>query len=304
MGKMKPLFFDSLKEAGIEFYPSYAVKKRTTFNIGGIVDCYVRVKDLTELAVAVRAAKAAKKEIFVMGNLSNVLISDRRINKVFIGLEGSFLEISRKGAASLYAGAGVKVSGLTAFLIKNGLTGLEFMAGIPGTVGGAVYMNAGAYGKGIGAFITKVHFMDKKGKCGVIVNPEKAFTYRHSIFQKNGFIITGAEFKLKKGDSVKIRKETSELIKTRHKKHPWDAYCAGSFFKNPAECPAGSLIERAGLKGKKAGGAMVSKMHANFLINITGKASFGDVVKLAGLVKKEVKKKFGVTLTEEVRYIK
>ena len=303
MGKMKSPFFNSLKEAGIEFYPSYSVKKRTTFNIGGRVDCYVRAKNLNELAATVKAARTAKKEIFVMGNLSNVLISDRRIKKVFVGLEGSFREINKKGTVSFYAGAGAKISGLTAFLIKNSLTGLEFMAGIPGTVGGAVYMNAGAYGKGIGAFITKAHFMDKKGECGVIVNPEKAFTYRHSIFQKNGFIITGAEFKLRKGDSGKIRKETVELIKTRHKKHPWDAYCAGSFFKNPAKCPAGSLIERAGLKGKKFGGAMVSDMHANFLIN-TGKARFSDVVTLAGLVKKEVNKKFGIRLAEEVRYIK
>jgi UDP-N-acetylmuramate dehydrogenase len=303
MGKVDRAFFDALKKAGIEHYPGYAVKKRTTFNIGGRVECLIRAKDLEELAVSVKAAGAAKKKVFVMGSLSNVLISDRRIKKVFIELAGGFLEIRKAGASKVYAGAGVKIGSLTAFLIRNALTGLEFMAGIPGSVGGAVYMNAGAYGKGIGSFIDRIHFMDLKGRCGIITNPEKAFSYRHSIFQKNGFIVTGVELGLKKGKAEAIRKEVSFLIKARHKKHPWDAYCAGSFFKNSADYTAGKLIEQAGLKGKKVGGAMVSKMHANFLIN-TGRAKYSDVVKLARCVKKEVYKKFGIKLVEEVKYVK
>jgi UDP-N-acetylmuramate dehydrogenase len=303
MGKVKGGFFAELKKNGVEFYPGCGIKERTTFKIGGTVYCRIFAKRLDELSAAVKTAKKWGKKIFVMGSLSNVLITDKKINKVFIELGGEFYDIRKTGPSSVYAGAGAKIGSLTAFVIKNGLAGIEFMAGIPGTMGGAVYMNAGAYGKGIGAYIKKIHFMDRAGQCGIIENPEKAFSYRHSIFQENGYIVTGAELGLKKGVSAEIRKEIMLLIKTRHAKHPWKAFCAGSFFKNSPECPAGSLIERAGLKGKKVGDAMVSLKHANFLIN-TGNAGYGDVVKLAKNVKQTVYKKFGVKLEEEVRYIK
>lgn len=302
MGKVKN-FYRQLKEVGIEFNRNYPIKNRTSFNIGGRVDCYLTVKDMDEIMTTVKAARENKKALFVMGNLSNVLISDKKVNKVFVELKGDFEKIEVKGKTGIYAGAGVKISVLLGWLLKNGLGGLEFMAGIPGKLGGAVYMNAGAYGKGIGSYIKKVYFVDKRGRCGIIENAGEAFLYRHSIFQENGFIITGVELGLKIRPAEKIRKEMAELIKLRHSKHPWNAYCAGSFFKNHRDYTAGRLIEEAGLKGSKCGKAEVSKMHANFLIN-KGGASFGDVVKLANKVKKAVYKKFKVKLEEEVRYIR
>jgi UDP-N-acetylmuramate dehydrogenase len=300
---MKDGFIADLKASGAEFRADYAIKGRTTFNIGGRVECYLKVKNITELASVLKAAKAAKKQIFAMGSLSNVLITDKKIKKIFIELGGGLASVKVSGKNSVHAGAGAKISVLLGALLKSGLTGLEFMAGIPGTVGGAVYMNAGAFGKGIGSYIKKVYYMDENGRCGVMANAKKAFTYRHSVFQDNGFIITGVELGLKKGNKTAIKKEMAALIKTRHSRHPWNAYCAGSFFKNGKDFTAGKLIEEAGLKGKKAGGAQISKMHANFLIN-TGSAKFDDVIKLDNIVKREVFRKFGVKLEEEVRIIK
>jgi UDP-N-acetylmuramate dehydrogenase len=296
-------FYAALDNAGIEYRRDFPIGEKTSFKIGGKAECYLTVQDQGSLEAAVKAAGRAKKELFIMGNLSNVLIADGRIKKVFVELKGEFEEIREKGRATVYAGAGVKLSVMLGWLMKHGLGGLEFLAGIPGKLGGAVYMNAGAFGKGIGSHITKIYFTDRKGNCGIIENGKEAFSYRHSIFQENGLIITGVELKLKKRPEEEIRKEMADLIKLRHSKHPWKAYCAGSFFKNSKEHTAGKLIEEAGLKGKTVGKAEVSRMHANFLIN-KGGASCKDVVKLADIVKKEVYRKFKVRLEEEVRYIK
>jgi UDP-N-acetylmuramate dehydrogenase len=238
-----------------------------------------------------------------MGNLSNVLVADTKVKKVFVELKGDFEEIKAAGKSLVYAGAGLKNSVTLGWLMKRDMGGLEFMAGIPGKIGGAVYMNAGAYGKGIGSYITKVYFMDLKGNCGIIENGKEAFSYRHSLFQDNGFIITGIELKLGKRPAEEIRKEMAAIIKLRHSKHPWNAFCAGSFFKNDKNYTAGKLIEEAGLKGVSCGKAEISRKHANFLVN-KGGASFKDVVKLANMVKKRVYNKFKVKLEEEVKYIR
>jgi len=295
-------FYGKLREAGIEFYNNFSIKDKTSFKIGGRVECYLTVKNTGELTIAVKSARKWKKELFIMGNLSNVLVTDRKIRKVFVELKGGFEEIKAKGKTSVYAGAGIKISVMLGWLMKHNLGSLEFMAGIPGKLGGAVYMNAGAFGKGIGSYISRIYFTDKKGNCGIIENGREAFSYRHSIFQKNGFIITGVELKLKKKPAEDIRKEMASLIKIRHSKHPWNAYCAGSFFKNDRNYTAGKLIEEAGLKGLTCGKAEVSRMHANFLIN-KGGAKFKDVVKLANLVKRAVYRKFGIRLEEEVKYV-
>ncbi len=297
-------FYSDLKAAGIKYIKDFSLKEKANFRIGGKAECYLKAENTVALAGVVKAAGAAKKEMFVMGNLTNVLISDGKLKKVFIELKGDFTAVRSEGVVRVFAGAGAKMNAVLGFLIRKGLKGMEFMAGIPGTVGGAVYMNAGAFGKSISPLITRVYYMDKKGKCGVLTDIKKGFSYRHSVFQENGFIITGAEFKLKKGKPAEIKKEMAEIIKQRHAKHPWKAYCAGSFFKNGKDYTAGKLIEQAGFKGRKVGGAKISEMHGNFLINDTGKASCKDVMKLAAIVKKEVYKKFKVRLEEEVRVIK
>jgi UDP-N-acetylmuramate dehydrogenase len=302
VGKVKG-FYRAIEDAGIGYKKDYVIRDRTSFRIGGKVECYLTAGNTEQVTAAIKAAARYKKKIFVMGNLSNVLIADGKIKMIFMELTGDFENISIKGKTGVYAGAGVKNSVLLGWLTKKGLGGIEFMAGIPGTVGGAVYMNAGAFGQGIGSFIKKVHFVDKKGKCGIIENGKEAFSYRHSIFQDNGFIITGVEMTLKKRISADIVKEMADIIKLRHSRHPWRAYCAGSYFKNGKDYTAGKLIEEAGLKGKKCGKAEVSNMHANFIVN-TGGAKFKDVVKLADDIKKEVFRKYKVKLQEEVKYIK
>lgn len=302
MGKVKS-FYAELKEANIEYYRNFSIKEKTSFHIGGRVDCYLTVKNVEELKTVVLAAHKWKKEIFIMGNLSNVLISDKKINKIFVELKGEFEEMVSISKTNIYAGAGIKISAMLGWLMKHSLGGLEFMAGIPGKLGGAIYMNAGAWGKGIGAYIKKVYFMDKNGNYKSIENRKNIFAYRHSIFQKNGFTITGVEFKLKTKELAKIKKEMADLIKIRHSKHPWNAYSAGSFFKNSSKYTAGKLIEEAGLKGKSIGNAEVSEMHANFLIN-KGNAKYSEMLKLVKLIKNTVYKKFKIRLKEEVKYIK
>jgi UDP-N-acetylmuramate dehydrogenase len=302
MGKVSGIAAE-LKKAGIAFKRNYSVKKLASFKIGGRVDAYVEAGNIQELQKTVCAAGRAKTKFMIVGNMTNLLITDKKINRVFIKLAGDFRRISRKGRTAVYAGAAVKNGELLNFLLKNGLGGLEFLAGIPGTIGGATYMNAGAYGKGIGAYAGKVFYADKHGKTGAVNNMKGVFTYRHSRFQDDGRIITGVLIKAEKRNRAESAAEMKDIIKQRHIKHPWDAACAGSFFKNTADITAGKLIEMAGLKGKKAGGAMVSEKHANFLINAGG-ARFSDVIRLSELVKKTVYKKFKIRLKEEVIIIR
>ncbi len=298
MGKVSGIAAE-LKKTGVKFRKDYSVKKLAYFKIGGRVDAFAEAGDMRELHEVVCAARRVKTKFMAVGNMTNLLITDKRIKKVFIKLTGGFKRIRKKGRTVVYAGAAIKNSGFLDFLLKNGLGGLEFLAGIPGTLGGAIYMNAGAYGKGIGSYVKKVFYMDKKGKAGVIRNMKGVFSYRHSRFQDDGRIITGAEIQAGKRNGAESAVEMRDIIKQRHSKHPWDKACAGSFFKNTPDITAGKLIEMAGLKGKRAGGAMVSEKHANFLIN-TGGAKFNDVIRLAELVKKTVYKKFGIRLREEV----
>ncbi|MCE5301361.1 MAG: UDP-N-acetylmuramate dehydrogenase [Spirochaetia bacterium] len=302
MGKVKSDFYEVLQLAGISYKKNYPVAKHTSFKIGGRVECYLTVNTVEELSAVLSACRKYGKKPFVAGNLSNVLIADGIIKMVFIRLKGEFEDAVYKGTI-VRAGAAVSNGTFLSLCAKNGIGGFEFLSGIPGTLGGAVYMNAGAFGKGIGAGVTAIYVMDEAGRPGVVINPEKAFSYRHSIFQDNGMIILAAELKGKKRVPAAIRKEMADIIKMRHSRHPWRAACAGSFFKNPQDKPAGRLIEEAGLKGLKCGGAMVSQMHGNFLIN-TGKATFKDVMKLSEMVKKAVYKKSGVKLREEVRIVK
>jgi UDP-N-acetylmuramate dehydrogenase len=298
----KVSLYKELDKAGIDYKKDFSVKNAANFRIGGRVDAFVEIKDVKRLETAVRAAGKARCKYMAIGNMTNLLIADHRIKRVFIKLSGEFGKLEMKGRDTVYAGAAVKNEKLLNFMSRNGLGGLEFLAGIPGTVGGAVYMNAGAYGRGIGGQIKKVYYVDRKGTLKAIIN-KNLFSYRHSRFQDNGGIITGVDIRASGKDRKESAAEMKAIIQQRRAKHPWNAACAGSYFKNTPDIPAGKLIEMAGLKGKKVGGAAVSGKHANFLIN-TGGASFNDMIKLAELVKKTVYKKFKIKLKEEVIIIR
>ena len=299
---MNKMYADIRKEK-IDIKKNANIGRLTTFKIGGKADALARVKNARQLCALIKILNRYRKKYFIAGNLSNVLVSDSRIRKVFIMLEGRFKQVEITGKNTVYAGSAVKAGVMLGKMAEAGLGGLEFLAGIPGTVGGAVYMNAGAYGRGIGKYIISVDVVDGRGNGKTLKKAGKMFGYRSSMFQKNGDVITGIRLRAKKRGKRAVQKELIYIVRTRHKKHPWKACCAGSFIKNGSNFTAAKLIEGAGMKGKKAGGAMVSLKHANFIVN-TGKAKFSDVIRLSNMIKKAVYKKYRIKLKEEVRIIK
>jgi UDP-N-acetylmuramate dehydrogenase len=302
MYKNKMNIFKELKSFNIQFKKNWDVKKYSNFKIGGKIIALIEVYKLSQIMDVLRILHKYNKKYFVVGNLTNVLVHDGRLNMFFIKLKGDFEKILYNKSNFIFAGAGVSNEKLLEFMVNNSLGGLEFLSGIPGTIGGAIYMNAGAYGKFIGDFIEKILIIDKDGKFKIIDN-KNIFSYRTSIFQKEKSVILGATIKVFLSDKKKISKEIKEIISIRHAKHPWNAACAGSFFKNIKNFPAGMLIEDAGLKNFSVGDAAVSGKHGNFIIN-KGKAKFNDVIRLARIIKNKVYKKFKIKLQEEVVIIK
>ena len=296
-------FINFLKKEKIEVKENFNVKNLTTFKIGGKVRAFVKVKNLDELHKVLNFVKKNKIKYYILGRMSNVVINDGNLNFAIIVLKGEFKEIYIKDKKLVYVGSAVLISEMLNFFMKNNIGGLEFLAGIPGTIGGAVFMNAGAFGKWIGNYVENIYALDKNLKLKIIKNNGKIFSYKNSIFQKNKNVILGIELKYEKIRKEKLKKEMQEILKLRKSKHPLEYGSAGSFFKNPDKYAAGELIEKAGLKGIKIGGAAISKKHANFIINVDN-AKFTDVVKLASIIKKKIKEKFGIKLNEEVRYIK
>ena len=292
-----------LAQAGIEHYSDFTVKELSYFKIGGKAALFIIPNSAKEAAEAVKICAAHGMPYMAVGCMSNMVIKDGRINRAFISVKNGFSHIEKKGALGITAGAGVTIEELMNFAAKNGLSGMEFMAGIPGSVGGAVFMNAGAFGESFDKVIKAVYIADKRGKIRKIENKKGVFSYRKSVFMKKQCVITGAELKLVKSTPAKVKNRVKHIIELRKQKHPQEP-SAGSFFKNKfPEYTAGRVIEECGLKGKKIGGAAVSEKHANFIVN-KGNATFNDVVKLAALVKKTVFKKKGIHLKEEVRYIR
>jgi len=294
--------FRELKDFNIPFCKDWDVKKNSNFKIGGKVCALIEIYKLSQIIDAIRILRLCRKKYFVVGNLTNVLVRDGKLDFVFIRLKGDFKKILYKKKNLIYVGAYVQNEELLKFMVKNNLGGLEFLSGIPGTIGGAIYMNAGAYGKFIGDFIENVLVIDPKGRFKILRN-KKMFLYRNSIFQKNKNVILGAEIKVFPSDKKKTLKEIKQILEIRRAKHPWKTACAGSFFKNTKKFPAGMLIEDAGLKGLSVGDAVVSKMHGNFIIN-KGNSKFNDVMRLSRIVKDRVYKKFKIKLKEEVVIIR
>ncbi len=296
-------FIKELKAKGIECYEDYSVKHLTSFKIGGKAEGYAVARDMAELIYLVRVLKKYKKKIMVVGRWSNLLVNDGKINIIFISLKGDFEKVNIK-EETVYAGAGIKMHQLLEQLARFELSGLEFTAGIPGSLGGAIYMNAGIRAKSMADVIDFVYVMDRMGKIKKIENKKCRFAYRYSIFQVTKDIILGAEFKgLIKRDRYEMLSEIKAKIDNRKKKHPLNFPSAGSVFKNGKNYSSGEIIEKAGLKGLRIGGAKVSEKHANFIINAHN-ATFEDVSELIKKVKKEVKRKSKIKLEEEIIYVK
>lgn len=301
-----------------EFIPAERIKyneplaSHTSFNIGGPADVFVTVENEEELAKAINFAKAENIRYFLLGNGSNVLASDEGFRGIIIKLSGDFNTATVDGEI-IKAGAGITLSKLAGLAMNSSLTGLEFASGIPGTLGGALFMNAGAYGGEMKQIVTKVKVLkniptandtDCEG-CGAIIEltgEEMQFGYRHSILKEKNYIALSCEMKLEKGDKETIASYMRELALKRKEKQPLEYPSAGSTFKRPEGYFAGKLIEDAGLGGYTVGGAQVSEKHKGFVIN-KGGASAKDVKELIDHVIKTVKEKDGVTLEPEVLFL-
>ncbi|MFA4905493.1 MAG: UDP-N-acetylmuramate dehydrogenase [Candidatus Margulisiibacteriota bacterium] len=283
------------------------LSKHTTFKIGGPAEFYVEPKTVEEIKEALRFAKQKRKKFLFLGNGSNLLVSDKRFNGVVIRprMSRAVAPRLRSGQASgesVEVESGVSIAQLLDLLAKKGLTGLEFMTGIPGCVGGAVAMNAGVGDRWLGLWVVRVWALDKSQNIKVKSQKECKFGYRKSVFQKGNLVITKVEFKLKKGNPKAIKDTIKKIWKARLAKQPYDLPSAGSFFKNPKGKFAGQLIDEAGCKGMRVGDAEVSTKHGNFIVN-RGKARASDVLKLANRVQRKVKDKFGIKLQPEVKVL-
>ena len=261
----------------------------------------IEAKNEQEILSLVNFFDERKISFLLIGRGSNLLISDKGIKRPVIVLDKNFSKIDEIDDETLYAQAGASLKSLANKALDLGLGGLEAISGIPGTVGGAVYMNAGAYGSEIKDFLTKIRFI-KNGKIMELDAQEAKFSHRKSIFQDEACVILGAYFKLNKKDRAAIEEAQKDYTQRRKDKQPLEYPSAGSVFKRPSGYFASKLIEDAGLKGLTVGGAMVSKKHSGFIINKAG-ASFEDVISLIDLVKKRVEEKFDVKLEEEIRII-
>ena len=279
-----------------------SMANHTTFKIGGNAPLYIEVNKPSQLSQIVKLCKEENVEYFILGNGSNLLVSDKGIDYVVICLKGDFKNISLLDNNTLYCGAGASLASLCREAEKNGLSGLEFAWGIPGTVGGAAYMNAGAYGGEMKDVVYSVHHIDKEGNLGTIKSSDLNFSYRHSIYKENGYIIIGITVKLKLDNKNEIRNKMDDFMDRRKSKQPLEYPSAGSVFKRPEGNYAGTLIEQCGLKGKTIGGAQVSEKHAGFIINIGG-ATCNDVQQLIEHIQSTVKDKTGYVLEREIIFL-
>lgn len=274
----------------------------TSFKIGGKTDFFVTVDSINILKKLIKILNDLKTNFFLIGNGSNLLVSDNGFRGVIIKLGSGFRNINLIDDATIECGAGVPLAKLCSFAQQNSLCGLEFAYGIPGTVGGAIFMNAGAYGSEIKSVICSAKSIDYSGE---IINrsaDNMELSYRNSIYKKVDEIILSAKFKLKKGDKIHIKQKMNDFIKRRKEKQPLEYPSAGSIFKRPVGNFAGTLIQSCGLKGKQIGDAMVSPKHCGFIIN-AGNATCSDVVELIDHIKAVVLEKTDIALECEVETI-
>ncbi|MEC0330345.1 UDP-N-acetylmuramate dehydrogenase [Paenibacillus macerans] len=281
--------------------PNEPMSKYTTWKIGGPADAMVVPENPGQLSKLVRLLHEGRIPWMVVGKGSNMLVSDRGIRGCVIRL-GSGLEQIEFDGSKVQAGGGASFVRLSIMAGKQGLTGLEFAGGIPGTVGGAVYMNAGAHGSDVSRIFKSADIVLETGELVTYNAEDMEFDYRHSVLHEQRGIVAKAEFTLAAGDRLEIAAAMAAYKDRRRKTQPLQQPCAGSVFRNPPGDHSARLIEAAGLKGLKVGGAEVSTLHANFIVN-TGQATAEDVLALMEQIKASVEDKFGVNLVPEVFFV-
>ena len=272
--------------------------KHTSFRIGGPADVLAQPADEAELAALLKRAGEHAVPVTLIGNGSNLLVRDKGIRGLVIKLSNSFSDMKALGN-ELTFGSGISLAMASKKAASLSLSGLEFAVGIPGTIGGAVYMNAGAYDGEMAKVVTSVRVMDREGKISELKASELAFAYRHTALQNSGWIVISVTVALQPGEAESIAAKMADFSQRRISKQPLELPSAGSMFKRPPGYFAGTLIEQTGLKGYTVGGAQVSTKHAGFVVNVGG-ATAQDVLQLISDVQSKVFAAHGVRLEPEV----
>ena len=278
------------------------MKKHSTFGIGGNAKVFILPQKLIEIKNILKYSTKYDIKVIFTGSGSNLLVSDRGFDGIIISLKKTFKKLLFLNDGYIVVESGVMLGNMVKEAIKRNIEGFESLVGVPGTVGGALYMNAGAYGTEISKYFVSARVVNKKGEEKTLTKSDIQFFYRKSTFSKDDLLIE-AKLKYKKGDIKKIEKMKKKFSDSRKNNQPLKFRSAGSIFKNPStEVAAGYLIDKAGLKGLKKGNAMISPKHANFIVNL-GKASSDDVLYLIRYIKREIAKEYKILLELEIKLI-
>ena len=294
------LLKNKLKESKISFKEKEPLSKHTSFEVGGPASIFIEPINKTGLIRSLELVNEFNIKYFILGGGSNIIVSDNGFNGAIIAMT-SLNKISFQDN-KVIAETGISLEKLCDEIANNSLTGMEFACGIPGSLGGAIFMNAGAYGGEMKQVIKKARLFSNNNGVVEYHKDKLELGYRYSVLQENDLIALEAILELSPAPKSNIKNKMEELNEKRWAKQPMDYPSAGSAFKRPPDNYAGSLIEKAGLKGKKSGGAMVSKKHAGFIIN-SNNATAADIIELMITVQNEVKKKFNIQLYPEPRFL-
>ena len=275
--------------------------KHTTFKIGGFADFFITVDTEEKLETLIKFLYKNAIDYRIIGNGSNLLVTDENIHKVVIQTTTNKDKIKLIDDTNIYAFAGAFLPQLCDFALENALTGLEFACGIPAKLGGAIYMNAAAYGSDMSMILKEIYYIDETGNKQKISANDAQFGYKSSIFMHKKHTITGALLELQNGKKEQIAENMQELLTKRRNSQPLELPNAGSIFKRPEGHFAGRLVEECGLKGRRVGQAMVSEKHAGFIVNLGG-AKCSEVLELVKIIQDEVWRQKGVKLETEIEY--
>ena len=279
------------------------MSRHTSFKVGGPADIFVKVDSIDKIQYVLNIATDNKLPVFVLGNGSNILVTDKGIRGIVCKIGLDKIDVTENGKDVFVAvGSGMKNAVLAQKLLSMEVTGFEFASGIPGTIGGAIKMNAGAYGKEMKDIVVSSRYMDHVGNISDLSLEEHEFSYRNSVFHRQNYIILDSILKLKKGKKQEIEKLMEEYKNSRKEKQPYDKPSAGSTFKRGDDYITAKLINECGLKGKQIGGAKVSDKHAGFIVN-EGNATASDILELIELVKRTVYKQTGKNIDLEIEII-
>lgn len=292
-----------LKKIKCDYAVDEPMSKHTTFKIGGNAKVVAYPSSEEQISQIVKFTKENEIRLLTVGNGSNLLVADEGIDACVMILDDHFAGIKLIDDETIFALSGTLLIKVCRFAYENGLSGLEFAYGIPGSCGGGAFMNAGAYGGEMKDVMFRCSHIDRNGDRGFLEGDDMRLGYRHSAYYDNGCIITGVYLKLKKADKAEIKSKMDDFMSRRREKQPLEYPSAGSTFKRPEGYFAGALIEECNLKGKRVGGAEVSEKHAGFVIN-KGNATCKDVLDLCELVSDTIKKEKGVSLEMEIRVTK